>query len=198
MPSVLVIGGANGAGKSTIAPALIANILGEAEFVNADVIARGLAGPRYAEVEFEAGRLFLRRLRTLAAERKDFAFESTLASRTFARFLRELRDEGYMVHLAFVWVGSARMSARRVAKRAHEGGHDVDRVTIQRRFRRTVQNFVHLYMPLADEWRVLDNRPEHHFDLIAEGGSNITTRLYDALSWTKIRREAALDGKPND
>jgi predicted ABC-type ATPase len=194
MASVLVIGGANGAGKSTIAPALIATILGQAEFVNADAIARGIAGARYAEVEFEAGRMFLRRLRELASQRKDFAFESTLSSRTFAPFLRELRGSGYEIHLAFVWIGSAEASAERVARRTREGGHSVALETLHRRFRRTARNFYTLYMPLADIWTVYDNRDERTHEQIAEGGAELGTTVFDALSWSEMLREAAHDG----
>jgi predicted ABC-type ATPase len=193
MPSVLVIGGANGAGKSTIAPALIATILGQAEFVNADAIARGIAGARYAEVEFEAGRMFLRRLRELASQRKDFAFESTLSSRTFAPFLRELRESGYEIHLAFVWIGSAEASAERVARRTREGGHSVALEVIERRFQRTVRNLVNLYLPVADSWTLYDNRDGMESRVLAHQALAGDPEIRDQVSWIQIMREGRLE-----
>ena len=101
MPNILVIAGPNGAGKSTAAPRLIGQRLGIAEFVNADVIAAGLAAFAPESVAIEAGRVMLRRLHGLAMERKDFAFETTMASRSFAPWLAKLRrSHGYRFHLA--------------------------------------------------------------------------------------------------
>lgn len=98
-PRVIVLAGPNGAGKSTHADAILAG-LGIDTFVNADFIARGLSGRNTEAVAFEAGRIMLRRLRQLAHERVEFAFESTLASRSFAVFLRRLLAAGYRVSSA--------------------------------------------------------------------------------------------------
>ena len=89
-PRVVVFAGPNGAGKSTHADAILA-ALGVQTFVNADYIARGLSGRHTDAVDFEAGRIMLRRLRQLGKARADFAFESTLSSRSFARFLQGLK-----------------------------------------------------------------------------------------------------------
>src|SRR5688572_29492740 len=101
-PKVVVIGGPNGAGKSTIAPAIIERAFGRIEFVNADTIARGLSGLDPDRQAFAAGRIMLRHIRDLAAARHDFAFETTLASRTFAPLLRRLIPDGYQTHLLYV------------------------------------------------------------------------------------------------
>ncbi len=102
-PNVVVVAGPNGSGKSTAAPSLLRDYLGLTEFVNADVIAQGLAGFHAEAVAIQAGRIMRARLRELASQRIDFAFETTLASRSFAPWLRELRDSGYRVHLPCVW-----------------------------------------------------------------------------------------------
>ncbi len=104
MPNVIVIAGPNGAGKSTLAPALLRDTFGILEYVNADTIAEGLSAFAPHDASFDAGRVMLGRLHDLAEEGKDFAFETTLASRTYARWLSELKEKGYRVSLIFLWL----------------------------------------------------------------------------------------------
>ena len=94
-PSLVVIAGPNGAGKSTLAPVLLKDTLAVTEFVNADVIARGMSAFAPENVAIAAGRLMLGRLRELAKQRTSFAFETTLASRSFAPWIRRLVETGY-------------------------------------------------------------------------------------------------------
>ena len=101
-PSVVVLAGPNGAGKSTAAPALLQGALGVTEFVNADAIARGLSAFDAERAALPAGRVMLRRLRDLARQRVSFAFETTLASRSFAPWLAELKRDGYSIHIVFL------------------------------------------------------------------------------------------------
>src|SRR6266566_2102089 len=101
MPNIVVIAGANGAGKSTLAPALLRDTLHILEYVNADTIAEGLSAFAPEDASFDAGRVMLGRLHELAKEQKSFAFETTLASRFYAGWLRELKGRGYRVSLVF-------------------------------------------------------------------------------------------------
>jgi predicted ABC-type ATPase len=94
-PNLIVLGGPNGAGKSTAAPFLLRDELAVSEFVNADVIAQGLSGFAAESAAIAAGRIMLERIDELARRRLDFAFESTLASRTLARFIRDARSKGF-------------------------------------------------------------------------------------------------------
>jgi predicted ABC-type ATPase len=103
-PHVIVVAGANGAGKSTAAPFLLRDALEVAEFVNADTIAAGLSAFRPESVAIAAGRIMLGRMRRLAAARANFAFETTLASRSFAPWLAGFQRDGYRVHLLFLWL----------------------------------------------------------------------------------------------
>lgn len=121
-PAVVIIAGPNGAGKSTAAPKVLQGALGVTEFVNADEIARGLSGFNPEGVAIAAGRVMLSRLRDLAEQRISFAFETTLASRSFAPWLERLAESGYMVHLVFFWLPSADVAIARVAQRAGTGG----------------------------------------------------------------------------
>jgi predicted ABC-type ATPase len=126
---VVVLSGPNGAGKSTAAPSLLKGRLSVDQFVNADEIARGLAGFAPETAAIPAGRIMLTRLRELAAARADFAFESTLASRSFARWLESLTSGGYRFHLVFLWLPSADLAVARVRDRVRQGGHDVPETT---------------------------------------------------------------------
>jgi len=155
-PRVVIFAGPNGAGKSTHADAILA-ALGIATFVNADYIARGLSGRNTDAVAFEAGRIMLKRLHQLSDAGVDFAFESTLSSRTFATFLATLKQQGYAVVIYYFALANAQLAVRRVKLRVSLGGHDVPPDIVRRRYGRSVSNFFHLYMPLADEWTVFDN-----------------------------------------
>ena len=149
-PRVVIFAGPNGAGKSTHADAILA-ALGMETFVNADYIARGLSGRNTEAVAFEAGRIMLNRLRQLGDAGADFAFESTLSSRTFAPFLRTLKAHGYAIAIYYFSLGSAQLAVRRVKLRVTLGGHDVSGDVVRWRFGRSLSNFFMLYAPLADE-----------------------------------------------
>lgn len=125
MPKVVVIAGPNGAGKSTAAPAVLRTALLVNEFVNADTIAAGLSTFSPGAVAVTAGRVMLERIRKLARERRDFAFETTLASRTFAPWLRRLQSQGYRFHLVYLWLPTVELCVARVAERVRRGGHAV-------------------------------------------------------------------------
>jgi predicted ABC-type ATPase len=157
MPRIFVIGGPNGAGKTTAAAGLLPEILECEEYVNADAIANALSPFASERAAFKAGRLMLDAIHELAASRRSFAFETTMASRSFVPFLRRCRASGYEVRLVFLWLKSVRLARSRVAKRVRSGGHDIPMDVIKRRYRVGTHNFLHLYVPLADQWAAYDN-----------------------------------------
>ena len=185
-PSVIVLAGPNGAGKSTLAPALLRGQWGVTEFVNADVIARGLSAFDPDRVAIQAGRIMLGRLKELAERRETFAFETTLASRSFAPLLAQLIETGYRFRLVFVWLPDVEMALQRVRDRVRLGGHDVPEETIRRRYTAGGRNFLELYRPLADSWRVYDNSIGHQTRLIAIGRRKIVRSVCDAETWNRI------------
>src|SRR5712692_3230128 len=140
-PLIVVVAGPNGAGKSTTAPRLLQEALTVSEFVNADPIAIGLSAFRPQSVAMAAGRVMLTRMKALARARSDFAFETTLASRSFVPWLSALRAAGYRVHLAFLSLPSSDLAVARVAERRRQGGHDVPELVIRRRFGAGLRNF---------------------------------------------------------
>lgn len=168
-PQIVMLAGPNGAGKSTCAPELLRGTLGVTEFVNADTIAQGLSAFDSQSVALYAGRIMLRRLQELAQQRTSFAFETTLASRTFAPWLTELIASGYRFHLVFLWLPSADFAVDRVADRVRMGGHDVPEPTIRRRYESGLRNFFTLYRPIVTSWRMYDNSQLPTMRLIASG-----------------------------
>ena len=184
--TVIVLAGPNGAGKSTTAPSLLKGTLAVREFVNPDPIAQGLSGFRPNHVALAAGRIMLDRLHELARLRADFAFETTLASRSYAPWLRELRKAGYRVHLIFLWLPSADVAVARVRERVRMGGHAVPEATIRRRYAAGLRNFFALYRPLADTWQVYDNSGSSTPRPIARGRLGRITTVADQAVWNRI------------
>ena len=191
-PNVVVVAGPNGSGKSTAAPILLRDYLGLTAFVNADTIAQGLSGFDAEGVAFRAGRIMLGRLRELAGEREDFAFETTLASQSFGPWLRDLqRDRGYRVHVIFLWLPSPEMAIARVAARVQQGGHPVDEKTIRRRYERGLRNLFRIYMGIADEWMLLDNSEQQGQELIASQVRPEGAQIEAPQIWRSTREKYA-------
>lgn len=189
-PVVIVIAGPNGAGKSTTAPDILNAELGIVEFVNADVIAKGLTAFAPERSAIAAGRIMLQRLDELAAQRATFAFETTLASRSFAPWIAGLALTGYEFRLAFVSLPSADLSVARVALRVQGGGHHVPEDTIRRRFAAGHSNFFKLYRPLATAWKMYDNATGAK-RLVASGARDQTTVIAERAIWERLKKEYA-------
>lgn len=186
-PKVVVNAGANGSGKSTSAAKLLLGALQVHEFVNADTIAQGLSAFAQESVAMEAGRIMLARLEELGRSKTSFGFETTLATRSYAPWLKQLRADGYKVHIVFLWLPSADEAVARVAERVRAGGHDVPEATIRRRYRAGLQNLFRLYLPLADTWQLLDNNDVPGLKRIAAGGPQGVARIDSALTWQAIQ-----------
>ena len=156
-PRCFIIAGPNGAGKSTFAREYIPRLGGTVHFINADLIAAGLSpfDPSLAAVA--AGRLVLSELTRLASAREDFCFESTLSGLGYVKHIDTWRASGYHVEIAFLQLASPKISIRRIATRVKQGGHNVARDDVIRRFSRGWKNFDTVYRHLADAWTVYDN-----------------------------------------
>ena len=157
IPVVAVLAGPNGAGKTTTSRAVLQGALEVQEFVNADTIAVGLSAFNPEAAAMAAGRIMLARLQTLADQRASFAFETTLASRSFAPFLRQRQAEGYRFHLIFLSLPSPELAIARVRERVQRGGHHVPDEIVRRCYAGGLRNFFTLYRPIADSWRLYDN-----------------------------------------
>lgn len=184
MPSCYVIGGPNGSGKTTVALGLLPS-LGVTEFVNADAIAIGLSPMNPEGMALRAGRLMLKRLQGLVKAGIDFAFETTLAARTYVSFLQECKHRGYTINLIYFWLPSPELAVERVKQRVASGGHSIPEATIRRRYERGRRNLLELYLPLCDEWMIFDNSGSTP-RLIGEQLPNQTPLYYDRLTWNQI------------
>jgi predicted ABC-type ATPase len=155
-PTIYVIAGCNGAGKTTFAREFLPSI-GVIRFLNADEIARGLSPLRPEAVAFKAGKLLLSELREFIDRQETFALESTLSGKTYVKIFENAKQRGYTVELHFVWIPDVREAIRRVRQRVIEGGHAVSAADIRRRFARSIEHLLDDYAPLADRWVLWDN-----------------------------------------
>lgn len=156
-PRCIVIAGPNGAGKTTFAREFLPKDARIIHFVNADLIAAGLSPLEPGLAAIAAARLVLREIDRLAEARADFAFETTLSGQIYAQRLKAWRTAGYRIDIVYLRLTSPRLALRRIAARVRQGGHDVPRIDVVRRFSRGWTNFQTLYRPLADSWAVYDN-----------------------------------------
>lgn len=189
-PTVIVLGGINGAGKTTVSRSLLAKTLRIMTYVNADVIAQGLSEFDPDVAAIRAGRIMLQQMGELVAQRANFGFESTLAGRSYANWLDSLRNSGYRVHLFYFWLNSPELAVGRVATRVINGGHDVPETTIRQRYGRSVRNLFNLYMPVVTSWKVYDNSDVGRPRLIAKGKRNQPPEILDPAIWSSIRKSA--------
>ena len=183
--NVYIIAGPNGSGKTTFASKFLPDYVRCSNFVNADLIARGLSpfSPRNAAIK--AGKLVLSQIHEFAKTGVDFSFESTLAGKLYVNLFKALKTKGYKLHLFFLWIPDSQLSIARIKDRVAEGGHHVPTEDVKRRFNRSINNFFKLYMPLLDKWMLFNNsgiKPS----LIAKknnGGIEITNKeLFEKIT----------------
>ena len=188
-PRIVILAGPNGDGKSTVAKYLLTEKYLIDEFVNADAIATGLSAFAPENVAFEAGRIMLRRIDTLLKDKRSFAFETTLASKTFTRLIGRAQSAGYQVTLLYVALPSARLAKRRVARRVNEGGHTIPENVIERRFYRSLDNLMHRYRTVVDEWFVYDNSELKTPTLVASG-RGASEKIIEEQKWQRLLKLA--------
>lgn len=157
LPQVYIIAGCNGAGKTTASFTILPDIIPCREFVNADEIAKGLSPFQPESVAFEAGRIMLSRIHELLHQRANFAFETTLSTRSYHQFIKQAQQQGYVVTLLFFWLSSPELAIERVKTRVLEGGHDIPELIIRRRYQRGIYNLWRIFLPIVDHLLIFDN-----------------------------------------
>ena len=208
MPKLYIIAGCNGAGKTTASYAVLPEMLECHEFVNADEIAKGLSpfNPESVAIEagrlmlqrieelldrnetfsIEAGRLMRKRMDALMADGADFAFETTLATRYYTRFIRMAQERGYFVSLLYFWLPTPDQAVERVARRVAEGGHNVPPEVVRRRYYRGIRYLTSLYTKECDYWVIYDNSSVEGVKKIAYGTRDEIREVVDSVSYRQI------------
>ena len=152
-----IIAGCNGAGKTTASFTILPEVLNCKEFINADEIAKGLSPFQPESVAMQAGRIMLARMDELLQKGETFAFETTLATKSYKQKIEWAQANGYKVTLLFFWLDSPNIAKKRVAQRVAEGGHNIPLETIERRYYNGIANLFTIYIDMVDICYIFDN-----------------------------------------
>ncbi|HNQ68892.1 MAG TPA: zeta toxin family protein [Bacteroidales bacterium] len=185
MANLFIIAGCNGAGKTTASYSLLPDMLNCHEFVNADEIAKGLSPFQPEKASIDAGRIMLQRIKELINNNIDFAIETTLASKTYAKLINNAKEQGYFITLIFFWLSSPELATQRVKNRVENGGHNIAEEVIYRRYRSGLRNLNRIYLDTADFWMIIDNSVIP-YNLVAEGIKNDYSKTYNNEVLNKI------------
>lgn len=181
-----IIGGCNGAGKTTASFNLLPDILNCQEYVNADEIARGISPFQPDKVAIESGRIMLHRIAELLEQEEDFAFETTLSTRSFASTIERARAKGYSITLIYFWLESTDLAIKRVQTRVEEGGHNIPVDTIVRRYYAGLKNLFDLYENICDLILLYDNSKSNP-ELIFEKSIGNSDIIYNNEKFKQIK-----------
>ena len=186
MPRLYIISGCNGAGKTTASYSLLPEMLECREFVNSDEFAKGLSPFDPSKASIQASRYMLMKIRYLLKNKKDFAVETTLATRTLLKIVKAAQAEGYTVTLLYFWLKTPELAVERVRDRVAAGGHDIPEETIRRRYQVGIDYFFHYYAPISERWILADNS-QIPFRVIAEGSKSDVINIRDKETYEKIK-----------
>ena len=157
-PTIYIIAGCNGAGKTTFAKEFLPHEVKCLRFYNADEIARGLSPLEPSAGAIKAGRLLLSEVRESIDRHETFAVESTLSGKTYVRIFERALSLGFELELHYLWLSNVEQAIARVRRRVRMGGHNVPTVDIRRRFKRSLNHLIEDYLALATRWAIWDNR----------------------------------------
>lgn len=189
MPNIYIISGCNGAGKTTASYTVLPEILNCHEFVNADEIAKGLSPFNPEGMAIKAGRIMLARINELIKSRVDFAFETTLSTRSYIKLIKQAQQNGFFVSLIFFWLPSPDQAVQRVATRVAAGGHNIPEEVIRRRYKQGEHYLSALYKPICDYWVIYDNSSVEGIRKIAYGTKNETKEIFDLETYKILAKK---------
>ncbi len=180
---IIIIGGPNGSGKTTCAKHLLHEFLEIYSYVNADQIGFEILGYYPINKTILPSRMMLKKIRELAEKKENFAFETTLAPKSFAHWIQDLTKKDYDFILHYVWLQSADLAVERVNTRVKIGGHSVPEDVVRRRYWTGIKNFFYLYQPLATTWKVYDNSGLGPPTCIAAGHFDKEAEVFEPKLW---------------
>ncbi len=160
-----IIAGANGSGKSTLASELLPSE--NIDFLNADEVAKEVCPENIESVKIKAGKIVLKRLEDLLNSGKSFAIETTLSGKNHIKTIQKAKKLGYFVVLIYSYLDNPTLCENRIKIRVLNGGHDIPKDDIIRRFYRSKENFWNIYKHLVDEWNLFYNGTSEYF-LVAQ------------------------------
>lgn len=184
--NLYIIAGCNGAGKTTASFTILPEIIECKEFVNADEIAKGLSPFQPEKVSFEAGRIMLNRINELLDEKKSFAFETTLSTRSYKNKIIQAKKQGYSVTLLFFWLENIELAKERVKTRVKEGGHNIPKDIIERRYLKGIKNLFEIYLEIVDGTLIFDNSYGKH-QLIAQKFDSEAITILDLEKFNRLK-----------
>jgi len=152
---LVIVGGANGVGKTTFAYEYKHEY--GIEYLGADDIAKELSSSFSGNIELEAGKEFFRRLENYFRNDQSVIIESTLSGLGLVKKIQEFQSTGYSIHFVYVFLHNVELCKKRIELRIKKGGHSVPIAEIERRFYRSLKNFKKVYLPLADTWQLFYN-----------------------------------------
>lgn len=184
--NLYIIAGCNGAGKTTASFTILPEIIFCKEFVNADEIAKGLSPFQPERVAFEAGRIMLNRINELLNGVESFAFETTLATKSYKNKIKQAKEKGFTVTLLFFWLQNVDLAKERVRIRVTEGGHNIETNVIERRYVNGIKNLFNIYLPIIDGALIFDNSLGKH-QLLAEKTIDAKFTIVDNLKFKELQ-----------
>lgn len=186
-PNLYIIAGCNGAGKTTASFTILPEILDCKEFVNADEIAKGLSPFQPETVSLEAGRIMLSRIDELMNQNVNFAFETTLSTRSYRNKILLAKKKGFRISLLFFWLQNVELAKERVKIRVNEGGHNIPENIIERRYSNGIKNLFEIYFEIVDEIIIFDNSQEQS-KLILEKTKESGTNIMDENLFAQLKK----------
>ncbi len=185
--NLFIIAGCNGSGKTTASFTILPEMINCKEFVNADEIAKGISPFQPEKIAFEAGRLMLNRINELLYLNENFAFETTLSTKSYRSKILKAKENNYSITLIFFWLQNVELAMERVRTRVSEGGHNIPENVIARRYLRGIINLFDIYLPLADGALIFDNSNGKH-ELLAKKTIQGELNIVDNIKFDQIKK----------
>jgi len=160
-PSIWVLAGTNGAGKSSVGGVFLRQ--SGTDYYNPDEAARRISKANPALSQHDANALAwregVRQLQEAIRVRREHFFETTLGGNTIVGLLEEACREGIAVRIWYAGLASVDLHIARVAARVARGGHDIPEEDVRRRYVQSRLNLIRL-LPHIAELQVYDNSGE--------------------------------------